>query len=98
MVRHNESQEPGAADATTGGRSLAERFRRHADALIHDGRSPLSAALMHGAADDLDASGTVARLFVGVPALPGSVPQLRLLAALHHLVLSGRAPKLARFY
>jgi hypothetical protein len=33
-----------------------------------------------------------------VPAPPGSVPQLRLLAALHHLVLSGRAPELAAYY
>jgi hypothetical protein len=29
---------------------------------------------------------------------PGSVPQLRLMAALHHLVLSGDAPALAAFY
>jgi hypothetical protein len=77
---------------------LSDRFRRHADALIRDGRSPLSAALMHGAAEDLDASGSVARLFVDVPVLPGSVPQLRLLAALHHLVLCGQAPELAQFY
>ena len=53
---------------------------------------------MHAAAANLDASGVVARLFVDVAAPPGSVPQLRLLAALHHLVLVGRAPGLARFY
>ena len=40
----------------------------------------------------------VAGLFDGVPAPPGSVPQLRLMAALHYLVLSGKAPELARFY
>lgn len=53
---------------------------------------------MYAAADDIDSAGTVAALFDGVPVPPGSVPQLRLLAALHHLVLSGRAPQLAEFY
>jgi len=53
---------------------------------------------MLAAAADLEAEGIAARLFAGVPAPPGSVPQLRLLAALHHLVLSGRAPELAGFY
>jgi len=77
---------------------VAERFRRHADALVRHRRSPLCAELMYGAAADLDAGGVVARLFAGVPVPPGSVPQLRLLAALHHLVLAGRAPALSRFY
>lgn len=53
---------------------------------------------MRAAADDLATSGRVAELFVGVPVPPGSAPALRLLAALHHLVLSGRAPELAAFY
>ena len=87
-----------AADARSGERSLPERFRRHADALVRDGRSPLSAALMYAAADDLEAGGTLAPLFEPVPTPPGSVPQLRLLGALHHLVLDGRAPELAEFY
>lgn len=77
---------------------LADRFRAHARALIDGGRSPLYAALMAAAADDLDAGGVVARLFAGVPVPRGSVPQLRLMAALHELVLSGAAPALARFY
>jgi hypothetical protein len=77
---------------------LADRFRRHAEALIRDQRSPLSAALMRGAADNLDKSGSVEQLFAGIAVAPGSVPQLRLLAALHHLVLAGRAPALAAFY
>ena len=88
----------GSADARTGGMSLADRFRRHADALVRDGRSPLSAALMYGAAADLEQDGAVAQLFSGIPVPPGSVPQLRLLAALHHLVLAGDAPGLAEFY
>jgi hypothetical protein len=53
---------------------------------------------MYAAAADLEAGGIVAQLFDGVPAPPGSVPQLRLLAALHHLVLAGQAPALAEYY
>ncbi len=88
----------GAGDSGTAGLSLADRFRRHADALVRHGRSPLCARLMYDAAGDLDAGGVTARLFAGVPAPSGSVPQLRLLAALHYLVLAGRAPRLAAFY
>ena len=40
--------------------------------------------------------GRVAELFAGLPMPPGAAPQLRLLAALHELVLAGRAPELAR--
>lgn len=53
---------------------------------------------MYGAADDLDAGGIVAELLQGIDTPPGSVPQLRLLAALHELVLTGAAPELGRFY
>ena len=53
---------------------------------------------MRAAGDDADAGGIVATIFAGDPATPGSVPELRLLAALHHLVLSGGAPQLARYY
>jgi hypothetical protein len=53
---------------------------------------------MRRAADDAERGGRVAELFAAVPNPPRSVPALRLLAALHHLVLSGRAPELARFY
>jgi hypothetical protein len=88
----------GAADSKTVGLSLADRFRRHANALVRDDRSPLCAQLMFEAAGDLDAGGLIAKLFCGVQTPPGSVPQLRLLAALHHLVLTGRAPALAGFY
>jgi hypothetical protein len=53
---------------------------------------------MRGAAEDLDADGVVAELFAGLPAPPGSVPGLRLLGALHRLVLAGEAPELAAYY
>ena len=65
---------------------------------MRSGRSPLSVAIMRAAADDIDAGGPVAELFRDIPTPPGSVPTLRLLAALHHLVLSGRAPELVPFY
>ena len=88
----------GAGDAGLGAASLSRRFRRHASSLERAGRSPLYIALMRAAATDIDHSGRVADLFARVPNPPGSVPALRLLAALHHLVLSGRAPALAVFY
>ncbi|HUA49406.1 MAG TPA: DUF2332 domain-containing protein [Solirubrobacteraceae bacterium] len=88
----------GGGDARSGGLTLAARFRRHADSIARSHRSPLYVQLMRAAAEDIDRGGIVAELFTGVPAPPGSVPQLRLLAALHHLVLSGRAPELGAFY
>jgi hypothetical protein len=65
---------------------------------VQSERSPLYIQLMRSAADDIDAGGVVARLFAGIPNPPGSVPQLRLMGALHYLVLSGQAPALAAFY
>lgn len=77
---------------------LPERFRRHADSLERSSRSPLYVVLMRAAADDIEAGGIVTRLFESVDVPRGSVPTLRLLAALHHLVLEGRAAELAEFY
>jgi hypothetical protein len=88
----------GAGDAQAGRLDLSARFRRHADALVRSERSPLYIRLMRAAADDIDAGGVVPRLFEGISTPPGSVPQLRLMGALHHVVLSGRAPSLAAFY
>ncbi|MGI8713174.1 MAG: DUF2332 domain-containing protein [Solirubrobacteraceae bacterium] len=84
---------PAAADSP-----LSAQFRAHAQALVRVGRTPLYVALMTGAADDIDSGGVISRLFSGLPTPPGSVPQLRLLAALHELVLAGHAPRLTRFY
>jgi hypothetical protein len=88
----------GARDQDAAQASLPERFRRHADAFERGGRSPLGIALMRGAASDLEHGGVVSRLFDGIHTPPGSVPALRLLAALHWLVLAGRAPQLAAHY
>ena len=94
------SQAPygGGGDAHAARVRLSGRFRRHAAALVRSGRSPLYVRLMGSAADDIDAGGVVARLFAGIATPAGSVPQLRLMGALHYLVLSGRAPALAAFY
>ncbi|MBW3608016.1 MAG: DUF2332 domain-containing protein [Actinobacteria bacterium] len=77
---------------------IGELFRARAAELERDGRSPLYVELMRGAADDADAGGIVATIFAGDPATRASVPELRLLAALHHVVLSGAAPELARYF
>jgi hypothetical protein len=76
---------------------IGDLFRDRAAELERAGRSRLYVELMRGAGDDADAGGIVETIFAGDPATPGSVPELRLLAALHHLVLSGGAPELARY-
>jgi hypothetical protein len=78
--------------------SLARRLRRHGDQIAAGGRSPLSVELMRGAAADAEGGGVVAELFAGLDAPAGSVPALRLLGALHRIVLDGRAGELAAFY
>lgn len=64
--------------------------------------SPLYAALLVAAADDLRhggaASATWSVLAPVTPAPEGSALPLRLMAAVHRLVLEGRAPALAAFY
>jgi hypothetical protein len=97
-VSEQELPYGGAAEQSARRMSLARRFRRHADWIAQAGRSPLCAALLISAAADIEAGGNVARVFTGVDAPPGAVPQLRLLAALHELVLAGEAPALAEFY
>ena len=78
--------------------TVAEVFRENADHPAERG-SPLMQALLLGAADDWDAGGiTRAALqpYEGDP--PGSALPLRFAAALHRLVLTGRAPELAEHY
>lgn len=61
--------------------------------------SPLTGALLEGAAADLKHGGVVAQVvrpFLDLPA--GAVPSLRFAGALHRLVLEGRAPELAQHY
>jgi hypothetical protein len=61
--------------------------------------SPLTGALLEGAAADLDRGGAVAQVvrpYLDLPA--GAVAALRFAGALHRLVLEGRAPELAQHY
>ncbi len=74
---------------------LADRLVQHADALARDGRSPLYERLIRGAAKDPQ---VLEKVFPEGAGTVGSVPALRLMAALHHLVLTGRAPALARHF
>lgn len=78
--------------------ALADGIARHADVLERDRRSPLYVALMRGAAESARAGGLVTDVFPDGPGAPGSVPAGRLMAALHHLVLAGDAPQLARHF
>lgn len=77
---------------------LSQRLRAQADQ-CRDHGSPLTAALLHAAADDYDAGGPTADL-LGPHAddRSGSVPSLRLAGALHRLVLERKAPELALHY
>jgi hypothetical protein len=80
-------------------RALAvESFRFHARGCAVAG-SPLYAELIARAADDLEAGGVFAELvegFEGHPVL--LVLPLRVMGAVHRLVLAGRAPELAAHY
>ena len=88
----------GSGDQSSGDADLPTRFRRHAAAIERAGRSPLSVCLIRGAADDIEAGGILAELVFGVPLPSGQAPALRVLAALHRLVLERRAPQLASYY
>lgn len=75
--------------------SLADRFRDHACQLAPS----LYRSLLYEMAEDWRAGGIVASICRGWEDAPtGSVIQLRLLAGLHRLVLTGQAPELARYY
>ena len=77
-----------------GGHTLAQRFRTH-----FGDRTHLYGYLSRGMADDLEAGGPVSEVVSGYEqAPPGSVIQLRLLAGVFRLVLTGRAPELRPYY
>ncbi|MDT7570673.1 MAG: hypothetical protein QOE05_847 [Actinomycetota bacterium] len=77
---------------------LPRRFRAQAEQCALHG-SPLTAAVLFGAADDYDAGAPVRDLLQPLADQPsGSVPSLRFAGALHRMVLEGRAPALAPHY
>ena len=76
------------------GSTLADRMRAHAGKDQH-----LYAELMRAMADDWESGGPVRRICSGWEDAPeGAVVQLRLLAGLFRIVLTGRAPELVPFY
>lgn len=76
------------------GLTLADRFSRHAGDADH-----LYGHLMREMAADWEAGGPVRAICADYEQAPsGSAIQLRFLAAVFRLVLSGRAPELVRFY
>ena len=76
------------------GPTLADRMRRHAGDSQH-----LYGQLMRSMADDWERGGPVQEICAGwEDAPPGWVIQLRLLAGLFRVVLTGRAPELEPFY
>ena len=76
---------------------LAEQFRDSARGCRR--YSPTNARLLAAAADDLDAGGVTSAVMAGHERdRPGTVPGLRFAAAVHRLVLSGRAGRLAGLY
>jgi hypothetical protein len=74
--------------------TLADRFRAHASRM-----QGLYRVLLYELADDWDAGGVVRRICRDWAEAPAdAVVQLRLLAGVHRLALSGQAPELVPFY
>jgi hypothetical protein len=75
--------------------SFLDRMRLQAEKCRLMG-SPLTGALLEGAATDLERGGVVAEVVQAYLDLPrGEVPSLRFAGAMHRLVLQRRAPQLA---
>jgi hypothetical protein len=76
------------------GETLADRFRAHARDAEH-----LYGYAIRSMAEDWEAGGPIRAVCRGYENAPrGAVIQLRLLAGVFRLVLTGRAPELVRFY
>ncbi|MGH3340623.1 MAG: DUF2332 family protein, partial [Propionibacteriaceae bacterium] len=76
------------------GETLADRFRAHASDALH-----VYGYAMRGMAEDWEAGGPVRKVCRGYENAPrGALIQLRLLAGVFRLVLTGKAPELMRFY
>jgi hypothetical protein len=88
----------GSAPGPEDGETIEELLRFQAAACGHVG-SPLYEDLLNRAADDYEQGGTTRRALQGHEADPRkSALALRLMAAVHRLVLTGEAPELAERY
>ncbi|HEV8597535.1 MAG TPA: DUF2332 domain-containing protein [Candidatus Dormibacteraeota bacterium] len=77
---------------------LSKRLRRQA-AWCAELDSPFYASLLESAADDLEAEGPVLQVLAGFEEEPGTAAvALRLMGAVHRLVLDDTLPELARHY
>lgn len=77
--------------------TLARRIRRQSRACAELGSS-LYAVLLERVADDVEAGGPSWEVLRGHELPAGSSPALRLMGAVHRLVLEGRATELAPYY
>src|SRR5437763_1692936 len=77
---------------------MARLFREQGDGCARLG-SPLYAELLRLCGDDIEGGGVLADVLAGHEEDPGpSALALRLVGAVHRIVLSGRAPELAPYY
>src|SRR5204862_6899574 len=77
---------------------LARRLRRQA-AWCAELESPFYTSLLESAADDLESGGPVGEILAGFAEEPGTAAlALRLMGAVHRLVLDDTLPELARRY
>jgi hypothetical protein len=89
---------PAAADTARAREILAQRLQRQAS-WCDDLGSPFYGSLLRSAAQDLNAEGAVWGVLSGFEAEEGSAAlALRLMGAVHRLVLTGKLPDLARRY
>ena len=77
--------------------ALTRRIRRQSRACAELGSS-LYAELLARVADDVEAGGPSWEVLRGHELPPGSSPALRLMGAVHRIVLEGRAGELANYY
>ena len=77
--------------------TLARRIRRQSRACAALGSS-LYAVLLDRVAGDVEAGGPSWKVLRRHELPPGSSPALRLMGAVHRIVLEGRTPELARYY
>lgn len=94
----NEAEQGGVVDAIGPQSIIAAKLRKQALWCLRLG-SPLYAYLLEQSAADVEAGGACRDVLRGHALDPhGSALALRFMGAVHRIVLTGRAPELARYY